>query len=141
MAIRYWKVPFVLTISQINPISLSKIQFRNAVASDDYIWPNGVIPYLIDGDLSSRKDLIQNAMNQIQRFTCIRFRPKTADDRYYIRLFKGNGCYASIGRDPDFPEGLVSLGEGCYYMGTVVHELMHTIGKFTIQSALVIKLI
>lgn len=39
-------------------------------------------------------------------------------------------CYASIGRDPDFPEGLVSLGEGCYYAGTVVHELMHTIGYY-----------
>lgn len=105
-------------------------QFRNAVHSDEYTWPNGVIPYTIDGDLAGQTDLIQKAMSQIQRHTCIKFRPKTADDTFYIRLFKGQGCYASIGRDPDFPEGLVSLGDGCYYAGTVVHELMHTIGYY-----------
>lgn len=105
-------------------------KFRNAVRSDEFIYPNGIIPYQIDEDLSTENDLIERAMAQIMKYTCIRFRKKTSNDRYYVRIFKGKGCYSSIGRDPDFPEGLISLGDGCYYIGTVVHELMHTIGYY-----------
>ena len=55
--------------------------------------------------------------------------------KYFLTLLNGialtiHRCYASIGRDPDFPEGLISLGDGCYYQGTVVHELMHVVGYY-----------
>ncbi|CAG2179491.1 unnamed protein product, partial [Oppiella nova] len=47
--------------------------------------------------------------------------------------FKQHTCYATIGKDDDNPE-MVSLGEGCYFPGTVVHELMHTVGFYHEQN-------
>ena len=71
-------------------------QFRNAVRSDEFIYPNGIIPYQIDEDLSTENDLIQRAMAQIMKYTCIRFRKKTSNDRYYVRIFKGKGLDYNI---------------------------------------------
>ncbi|CAG2175915.1 unnamed protein product [Oppiella nova] len=47
--------------------------------------------------------------------------------------FKQHTCYATIGKDDDNPE-MVSLGEGCYFPGTIVHELMHTVGFYHEQN-------
>jgi hypothetical protein len=77
--------------------------------------------------------MILDAMNQFHEYTCIRFREKKESDKDYVSMFKGTGCYATIGRDEDNPE-MVSLGEGCYFSGTIVHELMHTVGFYHLQN-------
>ena len=52
-----------------------------------------------------------------------------SDERNLIeRTFQHFRCYSTIGKDDDNPE-ILSLGEGCYFTGTVTHELMHTVGQ------------
>ncbi|XP_054166473.1 astacin-like metalloprotease toxin 5 isoform X2 [Oppia nitens] len=105
----------------------------NAVPYDYWLWPNREIPYIIDPSLDKQKSLILEAMDQFRQHTCVRFRERKSTDTDYVRIFKGVGCYASIGKDDDNPE-IISLGEGCYFPGTIVHELMHTVGYYHEQN-------
>jgi len=114
-------------------VRYQRYENRNAVSQSYWLWPNAEIPYYIEPALNSQKTLIMNAMSQFSQYTCIKFRERTANDKDSVRIFKGNGCYATIGKDDDNPE-MVSLGDGCYYEGTVVHELMHSVGFYHEQN-------
>lgn len=39
-------------------------------------------------------------------------------------------CFSRIGRDPRNVEQKISIGVGCERIGTVVHEIMHSLGFF-----------
>ena len=39
-------------------------------------------------------------------------------------------CYSRIGREPEGGEQVISIGFGCVRVGTVVHEIMHSLGFF-----------
>ena len=39
-------------------------------------------------------------------------------------------CYSRIGREPEGGEQEISIGFGCVRVGTVVHEIMHSLGFF-----------
>ena len=73
------------------PKKFGKNGFRNAVSSEEYLWPNGIIPYYIDDSVSDQKELIQKGMKQIEKYTCIRFREKTNEDKFHLKIFKGKG--------------------------------------------------
>ena len=58
-----------------------------------------------------------------------RFVPRSQQSDY-ISIIKDEGCYSSsIGKRPWGGEQTVSIGDGCQYKGTVLHEFMHAIGK------------
>jgi len=136
---RYDKFPLALRAlhnSQLfsgDIVRYPRFQNRNAVSQTYWLWPNAEIPYYIDPSLNSQKSLILNAMDQFRQYTCIKFRERTSSDRDYVRIFKGVGCYSTIGRDEDNSE-MISLGDGCYFEGTIVHELMHTVGFYHEQN-------
>ncbi|CAG2118933.1 unnamed protein product [Medioppia subpectinata] len=92
-----------------------------------------LIGFGLKARFQKHKGLILDSMNQFSQHTCIKFRERLSDDKHYLRIFKGSGCYATIGKDEDNPE-MVSLGEGCYFSGTIVHELMHTVGFYHEQN-------
>ncbi|CAL1266939.1 unnamed protein product [Larinioides sclopetarius] len=85
----------------------------------------GVVPYVIDRSVSHYYDKIMAGMEQYHRYTCIRFVPRT-NERDYVHIFYGNGCWSAIGRNGGMQQ--LSLGDGCGYVGLAVHELGHAIG-------------
>ncbi|XP_054711550.1 astacin-like metalloprotease toxin 5 [Uloborus diversus] len=99
---------------------------RNAVVNKSRIWPGGVIPYKIDPGLNFLKSDIEKAMNHIMEKTCLKFRPWDEEEKGYIRIFPGFGCYSYWGRTGKVQP--VSLGQGCEPLGTIIHELTHAIG-------------
>ncbi|KAG8186673.1 hypothetical protein JTE90_014749 [Oedothorax gibbosus] len=91
-------------------------------------YPGGaVIPYVIDQSAMNFRNVILQGMDHYHRFTCIRFVPRT-NQRDFIRIFYGNGCWSIIGRAGGRQD--LSLGQGCAYVGLVIHELGHAIGLF-----------
>ncbi|XP_035215183.1 astacin-like metalloprotease toxin 5 [Stegodyphus dumicola] len=99
---------------------------RNALVSQRELWPKGRIPYVINSELRDKTDLIKKAMKFLKNNTCIRFVPRTIE-KDYIRIVKGSGCNSKLGRGNGGVRN-VSLGDGCYKLGTVIHELIHSIG-------------
>ncbi|XP_054922325.1 zinc metalloproteinase nas-6-like [Dermacentor andersoni] len=102
---------------------------RTATYSLRILWPGGVIPYIIDTTLGTPQNvkIIKNAMDHIEKETCLRFVKRT-NQADYVRLVSKEGCYSYLGRTGG--QQPLSLGRGCLYHGTVTHELMHVVGFF-----------
>lgn len=96
-----------------------------------------IVYYTIDSSLASNPRA-QNAINAARAAyfnqTCIHFAPKPegfAGD--YINFFAGRGCYSYVGRLGRGKQQL-SIGRGCEYKGTAMHEMMHAMGFWHEQS-------
>ncbi|MFC9328080.1 M12 family metallopeptidase [Kitasatospora sp. NPDC057015] len=91
------------------------------------LWPGGVVPYRIDPAAKSLGKVLHRAMHEIESNSCVRF-VRAEQQRDWIHFVRGEGCYSYvgvIGGRQNF-----SLGEGCDWHGTVLHELMHALGFF-----------
>jgi hypothetical protein len=101
-----------------------------AVSSRTYLWPNGEIPYAIDGSAQGKVPAINWALGVFQS-TPLRFRPRTAADRDFV-VFRelGGGCWSYLGRQGGPQDIDVTTCAG----GNIAHELMHAAGFYHEQS-------
>lgn len=101
---------------------------RNAVTNKNARWPVATVPYLLDPAYDEKEaDIIISAMEEIENSTsCIKFVPRK-EERDFIGIYSGNGCWASLGRADGIQ--LLSLQKSkCIVKGVAMHELMHGIG-------------
>ena len=73
--------------------------------------------------------MIERALNEYHKHTCIKFIPRSSSDRDFISIESGStGCWSSVGRVGG--KQVVNLQtSGCVRkIGTVIHELMHALG-------------
>ncbi|XGW14819.1 hypothetical protein V3C99_000806 [Haemonchus contortus] len=97
------------------------------VASESDKWPGGRVPYVLSAAYTEKqRAVIARAIAGYQAKTCIRFVPKTAQDRDFIVISKLDGCYADFARVGGRQQ--VSLADECIDYATIIHELMHVIG-------------
>ncbi|GGJ45219.1 M12 family metallopeptidase [Deinococcus roseus] len=94
-------------------------------------WSNKTIPYVIDASLSGQTSLINQAVNQYNSTTNVRWVPRT-NQANYVRFFKENGCWSYVGMIGG--QQNLSLGDGCYSIGTALHEMTHAAGAHHEQS-------
>ncbi|GFS91413.1 astacin-like metalloprotease toxin 1 [Nephila pilipes] len=104
---------------------------RNAIPRDAQRWPKGRVPYQIDPYTTydeKQKDMIKKAMDEYEQKTCIRFVEKEEDEKDFILIFAGRGCYSKVGRTGGIQA--LSFGNGCFQLPTLIHELGHAIGFY-----------
>ncbi|XP_060806699.1 zinc metalloproteinase nas-4 isoform X1 [Amyelois transitella] len=116
-------------------IPKTSAQGRNGIRHEAMRWPDGVIPYSLEGYFSSeQRDLIMQAIDDYHRMTCLHFVPRSRQTDYIVIQNKNTGCWSSVGRIGGRQE--VNLqSPGCLTKkGTVLHELLHAIGFMHEQS-------
>ncbi|KZS15490.1 Metalloendopeptidase [Daphnia magna] len=107
-------------------------KMNSAVVDMTLTWPSGTVPYVISASFGKReRTLIAKAILEFHNKTCLRFVPRTNQDDY-INILNANGCSSNVGRAGG--EQQVSLGMGCFYVGIIMHELMHAVGFWHEQS-------
>lgn len=104
---------------------------RDAIRDPRSRWPGAVIHYTIAEANRQAYAAIKDAIEEIQAKTCIRF-VKRSNQRNYVRVIAASGCYSYVGRVGGRQD--VSIGRGCEYKSTVIHEFMHALGFFHEQS-------
>ncbi|XP_067350017.1 low choriolytic enzyme-like [Channa argus] len=113
-------------------IALSNHRNADPCVQNGCKWPkssdgNVYIPYVIANSYSSQQlGVITSAIKSFSTSTCIRFIPRTTETAY-VDIQSYNGCYSYVGRQGNAQT--VSLNRnGCIYVGTVQHELIHVLG-------------
>lgn len=75
----------------------------------------------------NQRTLIKRAMEGLEKYTCVRFKPRTTE-RDYVEIKSGSGCHSNLGKIGGRQE--VSLrNDGCMKNGIVQHELIHALGE------------
>ncbi|XP_073819300.1 zinc metalloproteinase nas-14 [Musca autumnalis] len=108
---------------------------RNGILNPSLRWPNGTVPYVIQGSFTSQQlGIIHHAFKEYHKWTCIRFQKHTAERDYVVITNKGQGCWSSVGRMGG--EQVVNLeSPKCFSnYGTTMHELMHVLGFYHEQN-------
>lgn len=105
------------------------IQGAVAIASSNYRWNDGIIPYSIQSNHPKRTNIL-DAIDYINGNTNICIVPRSGE-RDYVQFVRYNlGCWSYVGRQGGMQE--VNIGN-CDF-GAVVHEICHAVGLFHEQS-------
>jgi len=117
-------------LALLNKSDADAIDDRTGILSLKYRWPKNrsgqvVVPFLFDwitNYSTAEKDVIRRGMNDIEKYTCIRFIERSIENDF-LRIFSDNGCYSALGRRGGMQP--ISLSKkGCIYKRTVTHELV-----------------
>ncbi|XP_071100217.1 zinc metalloproteinase nas-36-like [Haliotis cracherodii] len=113
--------------------SISKRRRKRKITANQDKWWTLPIPYRFDEELSfnkTEKAQILEGVRHWEEHTCIRFQEVPIDTplRPVLLFKKHTGCWSYVGKENAFKLQEISVGEGCFSLGVVVHELGHAIG-------------
>merc|ERR1712212_494981 len=103
---------------------------RAAILGDEYLWPGGIVPYIFGSCITAQqRGVIEQGMADFHAKTCIRFVEHSNQAGYLEIVSNDSGCWSYVGTIGGMQR--VSLdANGCIYVGTAIHELMHAIGFY-----------
>ncbi|KAM7352148.1 seminal metalloprotease 1-like [Cochliomyia hominivorax] len=113
---------------------------RNGKIAETNRWPNATVHYKIDGIFDADHILyILRAMKNIESVSCIRFQPIDDEKKPHI-YFIGEplGCHTKVGyrgKPQTLNLQVGPLDKGCFKLGTIMHEILHSLGFYHQQSA------
>lgn len=98
-----------------------------------------VVPFAFASSIDANtKNVIREAIQEYKTRSCVDWTETTDTSQYHVEFIKGQGCYSYIGDASGFlaSQGKqpISIGNGCAFKGTVIHEMLHCMGFFHEQS-------
>ncbi|KAK7085099.1 hypothetical protein SK128_009177 [Halocaridina rubra] len=97
---------------------------------EENLWPGGIVPYHLGPSITSgQQQVILDAMADYHSRTCIQFVERTWEDDYIEIVSDVPGCWSYFGRIGGM-QRLTLDANGCIYVGTAIHELMHALGFY-----------
>lgn len=97
-------------------------------------WANGVVPYVISGSFNAtQQQMIVDAMAHISaNVPGVTFQPRSGQSSYASFAPHASACSSAVGRQGG--SQTINLAPGCFVLGIVVHEILHTLGMWHEQS-------
>ncbi|CRK92007.1 CLUMA_CG005587, isoform A [Clunio marinus] len=135
----------VVTNEQFNEMyNPSMRSGRTGLLSTNYRWPKNSagqveVPYTFrssSGFTTSQQNVIISGMQEIEKYTCVRFIKRT-NQVDYVEIISDSGCWSYLGRRGG--QQTLSLqrnvnGYGCVWKGTAIHEFIHALGYTHMQN-------
>ncbi|CAG4925189.1 unnamed protein product [Colias eurytheme] len=130
----------ILTAEQRDSIT-SAVKGRNGLLDGAKRWPNNTVVYYIQEDDFDEDQIkmIEMGMADISNKSCIQF-SKRKENEHALRIQgSSSGCFSNVGYrlpedEEDEPDQVLNLAKRCFKHGTVVHEMLHTLGFYHMQS-------
>ncbi|HEX6040544.1 M12 family metallopeptidase [Longimicrobium sp.] len=100
-----------------------------------YRWPSGTVPYVIDASFNSTQEsIIQSAVNHVNGTVGgVKLKQRTTETNYIVFGQHSTLCNSPVGRQSGTQT--INLTSNCAYsMGSVAHEILHTLGMWHEQS-------
>jgi len=99
------------------------------------VWMTRDIPYIIKPSSNKDRRVILSGMARLKEVSCLNFRKKKSNDKWWLEFFYGVGCYSGIGKKY-WKTGptVISIGLNCNYKDIVMHEVLHALGFAHEQS-------
>jgi len=99
-------------------------------------WPNARVPYHLESGFNdTERKQIASAFLFFERNTCIRWVRKQDNESDWVFITRSRkGCFSGVGFSGVSGESHLNLGEGCFSLLTIIHEMMHRIGFIHEQS-------
>ncbi|XP_072936143.1 uncharacterized protein [Epargyreus clarus] len=115
---------------------------RNGLIDSTKRWPNNEVIYYIQKEhfSSAQVRAILAGMEDLAQASCVRFTPYRKGDRDAV-VIQGSrrGCFSQVGYQGGYQvlnlSGRHPVGRGCFRHGTVVHEFLHALGFYHMQSS------
>ncbi|XP_037827737.1 seminal metalloprotease 1-like [Lucilia sericata] len=130
-----------LTAGYVEGDMVLDTNLRNGLRNEVFRWPNNTVYYKFFTQFDEpHKNHILRGMRILESVSCLRFKEATPDIKSFVNItgFDG-GCYSSVGYlnqgAQTYNLEVYRLDEGCFRLGTIVHEFLHTLGFYHMQSA------
>ncbi|XP_061401157.1 seminal metalloprotease 1-like [Musca vetustissima] len=115
---------------------------RNDLRDEVYRWPNNTVYYRFLTEFGNwgHHNHILHGMKIIESVSCIRFEEAHENITNYVFITGlPAGCFSSVGYlgagAQTYNLEIYPLDQGCFRLGTIVHEFLHTLGFYHMQSS------
>jgi len=113
---------------------------RTGLIDTRYRWPDNTIPYVLSDVFDQAQvDHIIKGLRELERVSCLTFVERTTEVTYVEVTGLSSGCFSNVGHLGNGRQQvnlqLYRPEEGCFRIGTIIHEFLHTLGFYHMQSA------
>ncbi|XP_055536542.1 zinc metalloproteinase nas-14-like [Wyeomyia smithii] len=91
-------------------------------------WTDNTVPYLLSNLTTDEAVILRQAMDYIESRSCVKFVIwELTNKNFIVVTTKESGCWATLGMTGGAQ--VVNLDpRGCFTIGSIVHQLLHTLG-------------